>query len=68
VTKLIEHLRRQEMIVGCGQLDANERCFNSRNDKEDQGEDDVHQTEPLVVNRNEPGMDVVKYCFFRARE
>ncbi len=50
----IEDLRRDEGVVGDGELNADEQSFNARDDQEDERVGDVHQADLLVIDRGDP--------------
>ena len=54
----VEDLRRDEVVVGDGKLDAHQQRFNARDDQEDERVADVHQADLLVIDRGDP---VVQY-------
>ena len=51
----VEHLGRDEIVVRTErQLDAHDRRFDSANDQEHQGEQNIHEAQPLVIDRDHP--------------
>jgi hypothetical protein len=50
----IEDLRRHEIVVRVHQLDANDERLDAGNGQEDEGEQDVEQSDPLVIDRRHP--------------
>ena len=52
--ELVEHLGRDEAIVGDGKLDAHQHRFDARNQEENESVPDVHQPDLLVIHCCQP--------------
>ena len=65
--QLVEGLRRDEMIVRDGQLDAHDRGFQAADHQEQDAVDDVHQAELLVIDRDDPLVHTGRTAAWRPR-
>jgi len=55
----IEHLRRNKVVVRADQLDADNRCLDPADHKKNQGVDDVHNAQSLVIHCRYPFVEVI---------
>ena len=58
--ELVEDLRRDEVIVGHGELNAHQDRFEAGDDQKDERVDDVHQADLFVVDGGQPLVDDVE--------
>ena len=58
--QLVEDLRRDEVIVGHGQLNAHQQRFDACDDQERQRIGDVHQPDLLVIDGRHPLVDHIR--------
>ena len=56
----VERLRRNEMVVRDGQLDAHDRGFQAADHQEQDAVADVHQAESLVIDGDDPVVHAVE--------
>src|SRR5258708_19741368 len=59
----VKDLRRNKVLVGRAELDADDRGLNSTDQKKNQGIKDIHDAEPLVINCCHP---IVKPVYKRS--
>ena len=50
----VEHLRRHEIVVRVHQLDADDERLDTGNAEENEREQDVQQSDPLVIHGRYP--------------
>ena len=53
----VEELRRDEIVKRPDQLDPHDRSFNAADDQESQGEQDVQDAEPFMIDRGQPSVN-----------
>ncbi len=58
--ELVEDLRRDEVIVGEGQLNAHQDRFKASDDQKEEGVDDVHQPDFFVIDCRQPLVDDIE--------
>ena len=58
--QLVEELRRNEVVVRDGQLDAHHRGFEAADHQEQDPVHDVHEAELLVIDRDDPIVHLVE--------
>ena len=63
----IEDLRRDQAVLWNRELNAHHDGFQTRDDKKDQCIPDVHQTDLLVVDRSDPGVQHLEHQRTRFR-
>jgi len=66
VNKLVEELRRDEVVMRDGQLDTHNRGFEAADHQKQDAVEDVHQAEFLVIYGDDPFMHLVEQwlCMF----
>ena len=63
----VEDLRRDEMVVRHGELDPHRRGLEAGDREEEDPVDDVHDPEPLVVDRRHPAVQALEQPQARVR-